>query len=316
MTKFEDLFGKESDKASSSLSLKAVIAIDFGTSRSGFAYAISPADINKENIEAIKNEIEIVGRTEWPGGQHMPYIKTLTEILYSPDHQVEAWGYQARSKHSQLRQNQEATDYHYHKNFKMQLHQSQQRTSDGPVITTSDGKEVLVINVISDYLRELTKVAKENIGNASGGILQDQEIRWCLSVPAIWTDADKKLMRRAAIKAGLISESRADQDRLILILEPEAAAIYCQEKEAVKLQPGTIFMVVDCGGGTVDITVHEIDSDQRLKDAAQGTGGPFGSTYIDQTFRDYLERKLSSHAIWEYYEKEPVDYLESMAEWE
>jgi hypothetical protein len=37
-------------------------------------------------------------------------------------------------------------------------------------------------------------------------------------------------------------------------------------------------MVVDCGGGTVDITVHEISTDNRhLKEVFKATGGPFGS---------------------------------------
>jgi hypothetical protein len=38
-------------------------------------------------------------------------------------------------------------------------------------------------------------------------------------------------------------------------------------------------MVVDCGGGTVDITVHEMDpSTGRLKELYKATGGPYGST--------------------------------------
>lgn len=37
-------------------------------------------------------------------------------------------------------------------------------------------------------------------------------------------------------------------------------------------------MVVDCGGGTVDITVHEMESRYgNLKELYKATGGPFGS---------------------------------------
>ena len=37
-------------------------------------------------------------------------------------------------------------------------------------------------------------------------------------------------------------------------------------------------MVVDCGGGTVDITVHEISkSDGQLRELFKATGGPYGS---------------------------------------
>ena len=38
-------------------------------------------------------------------------------------------------------------------------------------------------------------------------------------------------------------------------------------------------MVVDCGGGTVDITVHEVSNKQgHIKEVFKATGGPYGST--------------------------------------
>ena len=37
-------------------------------------------------------------------------------------------------------------------------------------------------------------------------------------------------------------------------------------------------MIVDCGGGTVDITVHEITNKEgQLKELFKATGGPYGS---------------------------------------
>jgi len=52
-------------------------------------------------------------------------------------------------------------------------------------------------------------------------------------------------------------------------------------------------MVVDCGGGTVDITVHEIAKTTsagqarkggQLKEVFRATGGPFGSVG-ERTFK-------------------------------
>jgi len=38
-------------------------------------------------------------------------------------------------------------------------------------------------------------------------------------------------------------------------------------------------MVVDCGGGTVDVTVYEMVSESgKLKELYMATGGPYGST--------------------------------------
>ncbi|RUS32542.1 hypothetical protein BC938DRAFT_475118 [Jimgerdemannia flammicorona] len=45
-------------------------------------------------------------------------------------------------------------------------------------------------------------------------------------------------------------------------------------------------MVVDCGGGTVDITIHEVErADERcprVKEVAPASGGAWGSTSIDR----------------------------------
>ena len=41
---------------------------------------------------------------------------------------------------------------------------------------------------------------------------------------------------------------------------------------------GGQYMVVDCGGGTVDITVHEVSNKEgHIKEVFKATGGPYGS---------------------------------------
>jgi len=47
---------------------------------------------------------------------------------------------------------------------------------------------------------------------------------------------------------------------------------------------GTRYMVVDCGGGTVDITVYEMESKYGcLKELHKATGGPYGSVGLCTT---------------------------------
>jgi hypothetical protein len=65
-------------------------------------------------------------------------------------------------------------------------------------------------------------------------------------------------MREAAIAAGLVQSSRADdvnwRDRLRIITEPEAAAVHCAHlTDLHHLKPSQTFVVVDAGGGTVDL---------------------------------------------------------------
>ena len=51
-------------------------------------------------------------------------------------------------------------------------------------------------------------------------------------------------------------------------------------------------MVVDCGGGTVDITVHEVSNKEgHIKEVFKATGGPYGSistTIVLKTNRSFF----------------------------
>ncbi|MTJ55908.1 Hsp70 family protein [Anabaena sp. UHCC 0253] len=282
--------------------IKVVAAIDFGTSRSGYAYAF-------------KDDKRVIGRYEWDK-QPFQYIKTLTQSLYNGDRKLETWGYAALSRLAELRQAKNAKDYSFFPTFKMALRESRKRTDEGPIATANNGQEFPVINLVADYLRELGGLLRKELDNATSGELKNNEILWCLTIPAIWKDDEKSFMRRAAIKAGLITGSDDDRERLLLVLEPEAAAIYCQEKDQAELEAGKRFMVVDCGGGTVDITVHEVSPHGGLDEVAEGSGGAYGSTYVDKEFREYLAGKLTAQALNRYEEEDPIGWLELMATWE
>ncbi|CAB5295739.1 unnamed protein product [Rhizophagus irregularis] len=69
-------------------------------------------------------------------------------------------------------------------------------------------------------------------------------------------------MRKCLYNAGLTNSK--ESNKIEFTTEPEAAAIYCmrnleeqnkQNKQNKRLVPvNSSFMVVDCGGGTVDLT--------------------------------------------------------------
>lgn len=145
--------------------------------------------------------------------------------------------------------------------------------------------------LITAYIRRLYETALSQI-KASG--YDEEDIRWGVTVPAIWTDEQKQAMRDIAIKAGL----PAEDGRLILALEPEAAAHYARvsgvnvvggdspDGRGSLMDPGCRFIVVDCGGGTVDLTAYENDSDGRMMEIGLPIGGPYGSEEINRAFRD------------------------------
>nr|KAJ3407643.1 hypothetical protein HK105_003344 [Polyrhizophydium stewartii] len=120
-----------------------------------------------------------------------------------------------------------------------------------------------------DYLSFMSEFALEKL-RARFGSVPKESVLWCVTVPAIWNEKSKILVRQAATIAGIVDEYT--QDSLVIIFEPEAAALYTLSnvKELQILQDCS-FMVLDAGGGTVDLTVHSIQ---------RGSGKP--PTYVDR----------------------------------
>ena len=88
---------------------------------------------------------------------------------------------------------------------------------------------------------------------------------------------------------------------MTLVLEPEAAAFFCQtmSKHArahycTAQQPfkSESYIVVDVGGGTVDIVAYKIvgDTEQHIEIIHEPTGEPWGGSMVNNEFKKFLER--------------------------
>ncbi|MGB1605576.1 MAG: hypothetical protein ACPIOQ_73270, partial [Promethearchaeia archaeon] len=75
-------------------------------------------------------------------------------------------------------------------------------------------------------------------------------------------------------------------------------------------------MVLDCGGGTVDITMHRVERRQPLRvvEMREPSGGPWGSTYVDLEFEHFVE-KLIGEDNWRRF-KPSSAWLDLMKAWE
>ncbi|CAB4473668.1 unnamed protein product [Rhizophagus irregularis] len=80
----------------------------------------------------------------------------------------------------------------------------------------------------------------------------------------------------------------------------EAAAIYCIDKipeTEIDNYIGRSFLVVDCGGGTVDLTIRKLLKKDELDEVTIRTGDYCGGTCVDQEFIKFLESKVGELAI-------------------
>lgn len=95
-------------------------------------------------------------------------------------------------------------------------------------------------------------------------------------------------MRESAFEAGFTD--KANSKNLMITTEPEAAAIYCLENaKEYDLKVGDNYMVVDCGGGTVDLTVRKYIEKEKIEEMTARTGLPCGSTSVDDRFSETLD---------------------------
>src|SRR6266498_5406052 len=56
-------------------------------------------------------------------------------------------------------------------------------------------------------------------------------------------------------------------------------------------------MVVDCGGGTVDLTSRKLLDENQLGEVTERAGDFCGSTFIDKEFIEFLKREVGNSAI-------------------
>jgi len=232
--------------------------------------------------------------------QPFAFPKTSTSILYDNEGKVKKWGWSAdkyKSSHS--------GDYYVNK-IKLYLDEELLPTLPNPRKFLPPGK--IVVDVIADFLKKLLEVLMDELHEKYGNDVNIENILFCLTVPAMWSDRAKHSMRVAAEKAGMV-QSRYSQ-RLILVLEPEAAAYYIMNYSPRKigLEPNDRLMVVDAGGGTADLIVHRLKRSGNLEEVCRGSGESCGSTFVDDEMYAWLKKKLGP--VWKRMEEDNVSLTE------
>ncbi|XP_010211749.1 PREDICTED: heat shock 70 kDa protein 12A-like [Tinamus guttatus] len=283
-----------------------VIAIDFGTSYSGYCFSLASGASQ-------------IRQVFWGAEHGLMTPKTPTCILFNEKQEFSKFGYDAVMKYKSL-PSSEAQKWYFFQNFKMNLY-DRKVTSDMELVA-SNGKKLPALKVFSESLRYMMEHALNNIESASfQTVCGHSEVTWVITVPAIWNAAAKQFMRLAAKQAGLISDMLSE--KLIIALEPEAASLWCKQlpregfmvdssdNEKFEDSPGIQYIVVDCGGGTIDITVHEIKEDHYLTELHKASGGGWGGNTVDENFSAFL-KEIFGDDLWDEYVKSHPAELQQM----
>ncbi|XP_035986529.1 heat shock 70 kDa protein 12A isoform X5 [Fundulus heteroclitus] len=314
----------DTDQVESGMSFVVVVAIDFGTTSSGYAYAFTK---EPECIHTMRR---------WEGGDPgVSNQKTPTTILLTPDRKFHSFGYAARDFYHDLDPS-ESKHWLYLEKFKMKLHTTANLSTDTE-IHAANGKRVKALDIFAYALAFFKEQALKELSDQTGSEFDNSNVRWVITVPAIWKMPAKQFMREAAYKSALVS--RENPEQLIIALEPEAASIYCRKLRLHQMvdlgtqttqngfspndnvgsgmTQGDRYVVMDCGGGTVDLTVHQIRLPEgHLKELYKASGGPYGSIGVDYEFEKLLCKIFGQDFIDQFKIKRPAAWVDLMIAFE
>ncbi|KAL2069049.1 hypothetical protein VTL71DRAFT_15387 [Oculimacula yallundae] len=257
-----------------------IVGIDFGTTFSGVAFAFATNTEAKEDII-----------TEWPGAGSYTKQKIPTVLYYDQYQKVVGWGpdiADALAPTGYPKPGVQKVEW-----FKLQLMLSGNTYID-PINLPPLPPGKSEIDVAADYLFKLRQAMRSQLQKTLGEVFNREErnIRYYLTVPAIWNDAGKAATRAAAIQAGFLRDE--NDNRLTLITEPEAAALFCSKAGLLNLKVHDAVLIVDCGGGTVDLIAYEVEEESpfTVSECTAGSGDSCGSTALNRNFSNILRTKI------------------------
>ncbi|EXX69312.1 uncharacterized protein OCT59_010004 [Rhizophagus irregularis] len=257
--------------------IRIVVGLDFGTTYSRFAYCHTASACQ-----------EICTNTDWEELTGHYKMNTVLQYDEKLDKAV-SWGKPAFAKRAE-RKSKAQDEPKSVGLFKLHLGKLQ-----------DDLKPKIPVDykiAITDYFREMGKLIKSKINNHWPDMNFHENVLLVISVPAEYSKKEMAIIRECAFKADLIIKENTEY--LQFTTEPEAAAIYCMKKclkEYSLASIGTTFMIVDCGGGTVDLTTRKIEGENQLGEITERAGDYCGSSFIDEAFLKYLSSIVGDSTI-------------------
>uniref|UniRef100_A0AAU0MUL5 Heat shock protein family A member 12 variant X4 n=1 Tax=Urechis unicinctus TaxID=6432 RepID=A0AAU0MUL5_UREUN len=286
----------------------AVAALDVGAAFSGYAFSFrtKPEDVTLFKL--------------WGASCGIPCsFKTTTCLLLNANGELDSFGYEAQNKYLTLEED-EMNDYTFYEGFKMQLY-DRKDLSRTTCVSSRNNRTCSLMDLMTFSLTYLKDSLIKHANQQTSGDVTASLLRWVVTVPAIWDDSAKQFMREAAVKAGLDDNTNASQ--LLIALEPEAASIQCRGTSVNsigveagdrsmdstgQLDVGTKFLVVDAGGGTLDMTAQEVLPEAQMQVLCCANGGPFGGVRVNELIAELLNQIYGADVMKRYREECTADY--------
>lgn len=211
-----------------------IIGIDFGTTFSGIAWALTSRP----------DQIHMIEKWQSNDGSGFKSPKVPSKIAYNRDGTVSTWGFKSENPCLNW--------------FKLLLcEEAEDRAASQEALFSELRSELDRLrkkpeDVVADYLEQVWKHARFMLQLEHGKALDKMNMRVVVTVPAIWDHVAKDLTKKAVIQA---IRPQVFETDVQVIGEPEAAALAVfddmQKARVQQLDIDDCFVVCDCGGGTV-----------------------------------------------------------------
>ncbi|KAF9523664.1 hypothetical protein CPB83DRAFT_862443 [Crepidotus variabilis] len=284
---------------------KLVLAFDVGTTFSGISYCI----LDPGQIPGVKSVTRFPAQETSSGASKIPTI-----IYYDPEGRVRAVGAEAAQESIY----DSAIEGEWYKAEWFKLHLRSKFTSSKNLHESIPDlpPNKTVVDVVADFLSYLLNCASTyiretypngddlwnsfasatGIGSASSST-QTDGIQFVLSHPNGWEGKEQAQMRQAAVQAKLVPDTTDGHKRVSFVTEGEASLHFAVENGLLaSANDGEGIVVVDAGGGTVDVSTYKRSGGKGQKtfeEIAVPKCYFHGSVFVTLAAKDFLRKTLS-----------------------
>ncbi|KAM0252777.1 hypothetical protein ACHAQJ_007615 [Trichoderma viride] len=259
------------------------VSIDLGTTYTGAAW-MTP-----------RTPIQVIN--DWPGSGDRGERKVPTTLIYNADGTLSSWGFMCDDDDETLLGKKRRDFFKIFIDEETLAAAQQRGFSNLPKST----KEAQIF--ATDYLHQVYHHVKETvemqIGKRHFGGWADMAVTFLFSVPTTWTRMEIINIFKGIIRDAGFGVEGPKHMAQIDLTEAEAAAVATLKTSAVAFNRGSLFLTVDAGGGTTDlalmrVTSNDINFPQMAQiSAVKGVG--IGSTLIDRAFVRLVMERLAGN---------------------
>ncbi|KAH6724439.1 hypothetical protein DL95DRAFT_464978 [Leptodontidium sp. 2 PMI_412] len=297
---------------------RLVVAIDYGTTYTGVAIATPTG--NRAYLE----EIDVV--EDWgPGMGNSKKIPSVISYSLKTQRNEQQWGADLSPQaiamvHTKLQLDVveaaaeldlvlQSLDGMYNLDF------GYIKSREGKPKYTCKGPE----EIVEDYLTHVFTYLLQAVSAFTTELRREIPVDIVATIPAEWGYRAKNSTFRALVEAGFSRDTFPNLREMLLVSEPEAAAIYTARylKEANGgnfLRQGECFVLCDAGGGTVDVVsykVKQLEPTFEIEPVTLATGEKCGSIFINLAFKTWLRKLIGPRLYQELDQAQLVDKISS-----